>query len=80
MFENELHSIPQLGCSSGVGDIWLLPIFQISRLLGQVKVSGRMFTIDLMGQHSLVFGVQALIEAIPIHLLHMFLLDPSWIL
>ena len=33
MFEIELHSIPQLGWSLRVGDLWLLPFFLISRLL-----------------------------------------------
>ena len=78
MSENELHVIPWLGWFSGVGDLWLLPIFPISGLA--VRVSGGKFTIHLMSQHPLVFGVQFLIEAIPLHLLYMPLLDPSWIL
>ena len=39
-----------------------------------------MFTIHLMGQHLPVFGVQALIETIVLHLLNVLLLDPSKIL
>ena len=38
------------------------------------------FTINFMGQHSLVFGVQVLIEVISPHLLCVLLLDPSQIL
>ena len=46
----------------------------------QVRVSHRMFTIHIMGQHPLVFEVQSLIVVIPLHLLYVLLLDPSQIL
>ena len=33
-----------------------------------------------MSQHSTVFGMKALLEEAMLHLLHMFRLNPSWIL
>ena len=39
-----------------------------------------MFTIHFVGQHLLVFGVKALIEAITLHFLYVLWLDPSWVL
>ena len=37
-------------------------------------------TVNYVGQHSLAFDIQALMEVISLHLFYVLLLDPSWIL
>ena len=45
----------------------------------QFRIGDRIFTIDLMGQHSSILRTKAFIEAIPLHLLHILLLDSTGI-
>ena len=77
MSENELHSICHLQWYLTVEDLWLLPIFQTSGLLGVGQSSWWVFTIHFVGQHLLVFGVKALVEIIILHFLHVLWMDPS---
>ena len=71
--------------SSNHGSLWeqeissFCPSFQFLCCKEQVGVTNSVFTIHSVGQHVSVFRVQALIETIAFHLLHMLLVNPSWI-
>ena len=56
------------------------PSFQLLGCKEQVRVASRVFAIHFVGQHAPIFKVQAFIEMISLHLLHVLLLNPSWIL
>ena len=54
------------------------PSFQLLGSKKQFGVGDRIFTINLMGQHSPILGTKAFVEVILYHLLHMILLDSGW--
>ena len=56
------------------------PSFQFLYCKEQLRVTSGVFTFHFVGQHTSVFGVQALIEAFSFHLLHMLKLNPYCIL
>ena len=53
------------------------PSFQFLGSKKQSRIGDRIFTINLVGQHSLILRTKPFVEAIPLHLLHMFLLDSA---
>ena len=71
---------------SSCGGLWeqrisgFCPSFQFLGCKEQVGVASKVFAIHFVGQHVLIFRVQALIEMIPFHLLYVLLLNPSWVL
>ena len=55
------------------------PSFQLLGSKEQFGIDDRIFTIDLVSQHSPILRTKAFIEAILLHLLHMLLLDTAGI-
>ena len=62
----------------GVPGFW--PYFQFPGSKEEFRIDDRIFTIDLVGHHSLILGAKALIEVIPLHLVHIHLLESTGIL
>ena len=56
------------------------PPFYIPGSKEQFRIVDRVFTIDLVGQHLLTLKAKTFVEVIPLHLLHMLLLDSARVL